>query len=122
GRSRRRPRTSGMCGALGIGPWPVCAHGVVSRCKPEKCAVGSRPRSRLARQRATVMPGAELTTSVRGGRVVLTLLGDLNVTGAASAEAAIRARVVRGQSLVIDMSALDFIDCGSLGALLRVQR
>ena len=68
------------------------------------------------------MPGAELTTSVRGGRVVLTLLGDLNVTGAADAEAAITALMARGQSLVIDMSAPDFIDCGSLGALLRVQR
>lgn len=27
-----------------------------------------------------------------------------------------------GQSLIIDMSALDFIDCSSLGALLRAQR
>jgi anti-anti-sigma factor len=32
------------------------------------------------------------------------------------------ARVAPGQSLIIDMSALDFIDCSSLGALLRVQR
>jgi anti-sigma B factor antagonist len=30
--------------------------------------------------------------------------------------------VARGQSLVIDMSAVDFIDCSSLGALLRVRR
>jgi hypothetical protein len=46
---------------------------------------------------------------------------DLNVTGAADAEAAITAVVARGQSLVIDMSALDFIDCSTLGALLRVR-
>ncbi|HEV2935621.1 MAG TPA: STAS domain-containing protein [Streptosporangiaceae bacterium] len=32
------------------------------------------------------------------------------------------ARVAPGQSLIIGMSALDFIDCSSLGALLRVQR
>jgi anti-sigma B factor antagonist len=48
--------------------------------------------------------------------------GELDVTGAAYAEAAITALVAPGQSLIIDMSALDFIDCSSLGALLRVQR
>ena len=67
------------------------------------------------------MPGVELKASVRGGRVVVALYGELDVTGAVDAEAAITARVVRGQSLIIDMSALDFIDCGSLDALLRVQ-
>ena len=67
------------------------------------------------------MPGVELRTSVRGGRVVVALRGDLDITGAASAETAITALVARGQSLVIDMSALDFIDCSSLGALLRAQ-
>ena len=39
----------------------------------------------------------------------------------ADAIAAITALVVPGRCLIIDMSALDFIDCGSLGALLRVQ-
>jgi anti-sigma B factor antagonist len=68
------------------------------------------------------MPDAELKTSIRGGCVVVALRGDLDVSGAADAEAAITALVARGQSLVIDMSALDFIDCCSLGALLRAQR
>jgi anti-sigma B factor antagonist len=67
------------------------------------------------------MPGMELSTSARDGRVVVALCGDLDVTGAADAEAAITALVARGRYLVIDMSALDFLDCGSLGALLRVQ-
>lgn len=67
------------------------------------------------------MPGVELKTSVRGGHVVVALRGDLDITGAADAEAAITGLMARGQSLVIDMSALDFIDCSSLGALLRVQ-
>jgi anti-sigma B factor antagonist len=67
------------------------------------------------------MPGVELKTSVRGGPRVVALRGDLDVTGAADAEAAITALVARGQSLVIDMSALDFIDCSALGALLRVR-
>ena len=48
--------------------------------------------------------------------------GELDVTGAADAEAAITAGVAPGQSLIIDMPALDFIDCSSLCALLRVQR
>jgi anti-anti-sigma factor len=67
------------------------------------------------------MPGAELLTGACDGNVVVTLCGELDVTGAAGAEAAIAALVVRGQYLVIDMSVLDFIDCSALGALLRVQ-
>jgi len=51
----------------------------------------------------------------------MALRGDLDVTGAADAEAAISAVVTRGQYLVIDMSALDFLDCRALGALLRVR-
>ena len=73
-------------------------------------------------QWAAIMPGAELKISARGGCVVVALRGDLDVIGAADAEAAITALMTRGQSLVIDMSALDFIDCSSLGTLLRVQR
>jgi anti-sigma B factor antagonist len=68
------------------------------------------------------MPGVELKASVRDGRVAVVRRGDLDVTGAADAEAAIAALVAPGQSLIIDMSALDFIDCASLGALLRAQR
>jgi anti-anti-sigma factor len=67
------------------------------------------------------MPGVELKTSVCEGRVVVALRGDLDITGAADAEAAISALVARGQSLIIDVSALDFIDCSALGALLRVR-
>jgi anti-sigma B factor antagonist len=67
------------------------------------------------------MPGVELKTSVCEGRVVVALRGDLDITGAADAEAAISALVARRQSLIIDVSALDFIDCGALGALLRVR-
>ena len=68
------------------------------------------------------MPGTELCTSECDGHVVVAMRGDLDVTDADAAEAAITALVARGQSLVIDMSALDFIDCSALGVLLRVQR
>jgi len=67
------------------------------------------------------MPGVELTTGACDGHAVVALRGDLDLTGAAEAEAAITALVTRGQYLVIDMSALDFLDCSSLGALLRAQ-
>jgi anti-sigma B factor antagonist len=67
------------------------------------------------------MPGVELKTSVRDGRVVVALRGDLDVTGAADAEAAITALMVPRRCLMIDMPTLDFIDCSALGALLRVQ-
>jgi anti-sigma B factor antagonist len=68
------------------------------------------------------MPGVELSTSARAGHVVVALRGELDVTGAADAEAAVTALVAPGRSLIINLSALDFIDCSSLSALLRVQR
>jgi anti-sigma B factor antagonist len=67
------------------------------------------------------MPGGELSTSARDGRVVVALCGELDGTDAPDAEAAIMGLVAPGRSLVIGMSALDFIDCASLGAVLRVQ-
>ncbi len=67
------------------------------------------------------MPGVELKASVRDGHVVVALCGDLDFICAPDTEAAITALVARGQSLVIDMSALDFMDCSSLSALLRVR-
>jgi anti-sigma B factor antagonist len=68
------------------------------------------------------MPGVELNTSSRDGYSLVALCGDLDITGAAAAEAAITALVARDQYLLIDMSALDFIDCFSLGVLLKAQR
>jgi anti-sigma B factor antagonist len=67
------------------------------------------------------MQGVELKASVRDGFVVVVLRGDLDVTGAADAQAAIATLVAPGQTLIIDISALDFMDCASLRALLRVQ-
>lgn len=67
------------------------------------------------------MPSVELKTRVRDGQVVVTLHGDLDVTSAADAQAAITALVAPDQVLIIDMSALDFMDCASLGALLKVR-
>ena len=67
------------------------------------------------------MPGVQLSTRACEGHVVVALRGDLDIIGAADAGAAITALVVPDRCLIIDMSALDFIDCGSLDTLLRVQ-
>jgi anti-anti-sigma factor len=67
------------------------------------------------------MQGVELSTSACDGHVGVSLHGELDVTSAAEAEAAITALVARDQYLVIDMSTLDFIDCNSLGARLRAR-
>jgi len=67
------------------------------------------------------MLGVELKASVRDGFVVVVLQGDLDIIGAADAGAAIEALVAPGQTLIIDISALDFMDCAALRALLRVQ-
>lgn len=67
------------------------------------------------------MPDVNLSTSTRDGHVVVALCGELDVTDPADAEAAITALMARGQSLIIDMSTLDFMDCASLGALLRAR-
>jgi len=67
------------------------------------------------------MPGVELSTSACDGHVVVAVRGNLDISGAADAGAAITALVVPDCCLIIDMSALDFIDRGSLDALLRVQ-
>ncbi len=67
------------------------------------------------------MLGVEQKTAVRNGHAVVALRGELDVTGAADAEAAITALVAPRRCLIIDMSAVDFIDCCSLGVLLKVQ-
>jgi anti-anti-sigma factor len=67
------------------------------------------------------MPGVELVADACDGNVVAVLRGELDISGAAEAEAAITALVAPGQYLIINMSALDFIDCGSLRALRRTR-
>jgi hypothetical protein len=50
------------------------------------------------------------------GHVVVAIRRDLDIIGAADGEAAITALVVPDRCLVIDISALDYIDRGSLDA------
>jgi anti-sigma B factor antagonist len=67
------------------------------------------------------MVSAEMHTPV-GGHPVVALGGELDITGAAAAVAAITAAVGAGQRLIIDLAALEFIDCSGVRALLCAQR
>ncbi len=67
------------------------------------------------------MTDVGLSNSERDGHVVVALCGDLDLVSVAAVEAAVTALVAHGQSLIIDMSGLDFIDCASLSAVLRIQ-
>jgi hypothetical protein len=62
------------------------------------------------------VPGVELSTSACDGHVVVALRGDLDIIGAADPGAATAALVVPERCLIIDMSALDVIDCGCRSA------
>jgi anti-sigma B factor antagonist len=57
-------------------------------------------------------------TSARGGHAVVALRGELDAAGAVCAAVAVTAA---GDRVIVDLSALKFIDCCALGALLRAQ-
>jgi anti-sigma B factor antagonist len=63
---------------------------------------------------------ADLTvhTSDCGGHAVVALSGELDMTDAAYAAAAVKEA---GHRVIVDLSALEYIDCYALGALLRAR-
>lgn len=67
------------------------------------------------------MVSLEFVTVRRAGHRVVALRGQLDVTCSADAVSAIAALIARGQVVIVDMSALEFMDCAGLGALLRVR-
>jgi anti-sigma B factor antagonist len=56
-----------------------------------------------------------------GDYVVVALNGELDVTGAASVIAALTAAAAGNPRIIVDLAALEYIDCYSLGALGRVR-
>jgi anti-sigma B factor antagonist len=82
--------------------------------------VGSSPRLAALQEGGLVM-SVELDTWVCASHVVVALRGELDTVDAASTAAAVSAAAMTGQSLILDLAALDFIDCSALGALLGVQ-
>jgi anti-anti-sigma factor len=65
------------------------------------------------------MTGVTVRTSACGGHAVVALSGELDVTTAVRAEAAVTGA---GHRVIVDLSALEYIDCCALGALLRAQQ
>lgn len=117
--SRVAVRRADAC-LSGVRPVRFCACGVRYRGDSDKQASGPDPAPADVPE-GDAMSGMDLSADICEGCVVVALRGDLDVTGAADAEAALTALMIPGRCLVIDMLALDFIDCGALGALLRVQ-
>jgi len=67
------------------------------------------------------MAAAGPSTREDGGHVVVALNGDLDVGNAESVMAVLAAAVARDLRIIVDLAALEFIDCCALGALVRAQ-
>ena len=65
--------------------------------------------------------GMQLITCEGGGHIVARLAGELDAVNAADGAAAITAATAPGQCLIVDMAALEFIDCCALSTLLAVR-
>jgi anti-sigma B factor antagonist len=68
------------------------------------------------------MTGAELRASGGGDQGVVTFRGELDAANAAAAAAAVLAASAGGGCMIVDLSAVGFIDCCALGALARVRQ
>ena len=67
------------------------------------------------------MAVAGLSTREDGDHVIVALNGDLDVVNAESVMAVLAAAVARDLRIIVDLAALEFIDCCALGALGRVR-
>ena len=70
-------------------------------------------------QEGGLIVSAKLRAGTYGGNVVVALCGELDIAGADGAAAGVAAC---GPRVIVDLSALEFVDCHALGALLRVQQ
>jgi anti-sigma B factor antagonist len=69
------------------------------------------------------MNSIELRTRVCGDHIVVALCAELDICKAAATIAAIAGRGPgREHCVIVDLQALDFIDCSALCALARAQR
>lgn len=68
------------------------------------------------------MTTVELRTRIREGYAVVVLGGELDTLDAEATAGAVSALTAGGQQLIIDLEALDFIDCHAVGALLGVRK
>jgi anti-anti-sigma factor len=75
----------------------------------------------LPEQEGVVMATADLSTREYGGHVVVALHGELDIVDAASVMAALAAAAAGNPRIIVDLAALEFIDCCALGVLGRVR-
>lgn len=64
----------------------------------------------------------ELRTRMCGGHLVAALTGELDTSDAVPAAAALAALAAGGQRLIVDLEALEYIDCHAVSALLGVRQ
>jgi anti-anti-sigma factor len=64
----------------------------------------------------------ELSVCVHGAYAVAAVRGELDITSSVGVMSAIATLTSRHQVVIVELSAVEFMDCGALGALLRVQR
>jgi anti-anti-sigma factor len=75
----------------------------------------------LPEQEGAVMATAGLSTREYGGHVVVALDGELDVVDAAGVMAVLAAAAAGNPRIIVDLAALEFIDCCALGVLGRVR-
>jgi anti-sigma B factor antagonist len=64
----------------------------------------------------------EFSVCVHDGYAVAAVRGELDVTSSAGAMSAVAALTAWREVVIVELSAVEFMDCGALGALLRVQK
>ena len=64
---------------------------------------------------------AGLSTREYGGHIVVALHGELDIVDAASVAAVLVAAAARNPRIIVDLAALEYIDCHALAALGRVR-
>jgi anti-sigma B factor antagonist len=62
-----------------------------------------------------------LSTREYGGHLVVALHGEVDIVNSASVMAALAAAAAREPRIIVDLAALEFIDCSALGGLGRVR-
>jgi anti-sigma B factor antagonist len=67
------------------------------------------------------MANVSLSTREYGDYVVIALQGELDIVDAASVMAVLAAAAAGNPRIIVDLAALEFIDCGALAALGRVR-
>jgi anti-sigma B factor antagonist len=75
----------------------------------------------LPEQEGAAMISVRLSIREYGGYVVIALDGELDVNDAASVADALAAVAARDPQIIVDLAALEFIDCCALGALCRAR-